>query len=79
MNNKKQTKEMIIKKSREIFLENDILNTVMNDIALKVDLSVRTIYRYFESKDDLVYEVTIQLLKEWNTYQKCIYCICQLK
>lgn len=66
---KKDTKDLIIEKSRETFLNNDIFNTVMNDIALNSNLSVRTIYRYFNTKEDLVYEITIDLLNEWNKYQ----------
>lgn len=69
MERKKDTRQLILEKSRQAFLKKDIFNTVMSDIALSADLSVRTIYRYFDTKEDLVYEITIDLLNEWNSYQ----------
>ena len=58
----------IIEKAREIFLDKGLINTVMDDIAAKVGLTRRSLYRYFESKEDLAYETTTQLLTEWNDY-----------
>lgn len=63
----------IIKKARETFLQKGLFDTAMSDIAKKAAFTRRTLYRYFESKEELAYETTIQLLNEWNTYQKAIF------
>ncbi|NLC54925.1 MAG: TetR/AcrR family transcriptional regulator [Erysipelothrix sp.] len=73
MDRKERIKALIIEKSRDVFLEKGIVNTVMNDIALSVDLSVRTIYRYFPTKEDIAYEIIIELINEWNNYQKLVF------
>lgn len=73
MDKRQKTKELILLNSREIFLKKGIVNTVMNDIAFSVNLSVRTIYRYFDTKEDIAYEIAIQLINEWNKFQKEVY------
>lgn len=70
---REKTKELILLNSRKIFLKNGIVNTVMNDIAFSVNLSVRTIYRYFNTKEDIAYEIAILLINEWNSFQKEVY------
>ena len=73
MDKKAETREWIIKIARETFLEKDLFNTAMIDIASSAGLSRRTIYRYFKTKEDLAYEVTIGLLNEWNAYQRGVF------
>lgn len=68
MSKREAKKAYIIKKAREIFLEKGLFSTVMDDIAGEVGLTRRTLYRYFETKEDLAYETTIQLLNEWNAF-----------
>jgi AcrR family transcriptional regulator len=38
----------------------------MEDIASRSGVTRRTLYRYYQSKEDLVYEVVTDLLEEWN-------------
>lgn len=73
MDKREQTKELILSKARKIFLQKGIVNTVMGDIAFSVNLSVRTIYRYFDTKEDIAYEIAIALINEWNSFQKDLY------
>ena len=73
MNKREDTKKLITEKAKETFINNGLLKTVMEDIAKNANISRRTIYRYFSSKEDLAFEVTIGLLKDWNTNQKNIY------
>ena len=70
---REEKKALIIEKAREIFLEKGLFNTVMEDIATQVGLTRRTIYRYFETKEDLAYETTIQLLNEWNAFHREVF------
>jgi AcrR family transcriptional regulator len=73
MDKRRERKDLIIAKARETFLQKGLFNTVMDDIADRVGLTRRTLYRYFKTKEDLAYETTIVLLKEWNDYQKMIF------
>ncbi len=70
MDKRDQKKTLIIDKAKEIFITNGFFNTVMEDIAKKAGVSRRTMYRYFESIEDLAYEATILMLSEWNDFHK---------
>lgn len=63
----------IIDKAKLVFLEKGLFSTVMDDIAKEVGLTRRTLYRYFETKEDLAYETIILLLLDWNDYQLEIF------
>lgn len=73
MDKRQEKKQQIIKQAKEIFLTKGLFNTVMDDIANKAGMTRRTIYRYFETKEDLAYETTILLLSEWNDFHENIY------
>lgn len=73
MNKKKERQDLIIEGARKVFLEKGLFNTVMEDIAEEVGLTRRTLYRYFQSKEELAYQVTMVLLNDWNQYQTKIY------
>lgn len=73
MDKRKEKQDLIIKYAREAFLEKGLLSTVMDDIAEKVGVTRRTLYRYFETKEELAYETTIMILKEWNVYQNNLF------
>lgn len=59
----------IITQAALVFKEKGMFDTVMNEIAEKAGITRRTIYRYFETKEDLAYEVMAQMMEEWNEYQ----------
>lgn len=72
MNNKLSTKDKIIDKARLSFLKNGLLQTSMDDVAKAAELHRRTLYRYFKTKEDLAFEVTILFIDDWNTYHRKI-------
>lgn len=73
MEQRRDKQDLIIKKAMEAFLEKGLYKTVMDDIADKVGLTRRTLYRYFRTKEELAYETTIMILNEWNEYQDSLF------
>lgn len=73
MDKRRERQDLIIAKAKETFLEKGLFHTVMDDIADSVGLTRRTLYRYFETKEDLAFETAILLLNEWNNYQESIF------
>lgn len=53
-NVRRKRKKVIVDTAYEMFLENGISATSMNDIAEKCEISRRTIYNYFDNKTDLL-------------------------
>ncbi len=49
-------KEKILLKANELFLQNGIKDTTMDNIAKALGISKKTLYTHFESKDQLVRE-----------------------
>lgn len=68
MATKEEKRTLILKTAKEVFLEEGLLFTAMDRIAEKSGLSRRTLYRYFDKKEDLAYEVTTDLLTHWNQF-----------
>lgn len=66
------TKENIIKSAFNVFITNGLFNTKMDDIAKEANLTRRTLYRYFDTKESLAYEVMITLLNRWNDFQRSL-------
>lgn len=58
----------IILEARKQFLNNGITNTQMKDIAVGAGISRRTLYRYFETKDILAYEIELVVMTELKKY-----------
>ncbi|HNW99388.1 MAG TPA: TetR/AcrR family transcriptional regulator [Bacteroidales bacterium] len=50
-------KQRTIKAARELFFQQDYTHVSINDIIKKADISKKTLYRYFECKDDILIEV----------------------
>lgn len=63
----------IITQAALVFMEKGMFETVMNEIAEKAGITRRTIYRYFETKEDLAYAVMAQMMEQWNAYQLEVY------
>lgn len=59
----------IITQATQVFMNKGMFETVMNEIAEKAGITRRTIYRYFETKEDLAYEVMAQMMEQWNEFQ----------
>jgi len=69
--NPKRTK--IIEASKQVFDEVGIGAATMHIIADASGISRRTMYRYFESKEDLAYKVLLKYMNEWNRAQEDMY------
>lgn len=54
------TKEHLIKVARKLFAQQGIGNITMNDIAIAANKSRRTVYTYFQSKEELL-EASIEM------------------
>ena len=54
------TKELLIKVARRLFAQQGIGNITMNDIAKAASKSRRTVYTYFQSKEELL-EASIEM------------------
>lgn len=67
---KDEIKQAIMDAAINTFFQNGYLNTKMNHIAEKANISVGNIYRYFSNKDDLFYTVLpkslVDSIKEFN-------------
>ena len=50
-------KERILTRSLELFIQRGIKSTSMDDIAQDLGISKKTIYKWFENKDQLVHEL----------------------
>lgn len=55
-----ETKELLIKVARRLFAQQGISNITMNDIAKAANKSRRTVYTYFQSKEELL-EASIEM------------------
>ncbi|WP_461611698.1 TetR/AcrR family transcriptional regulator [Cytobacillus kochii] len=62
-NTKKKKREKILQSAEILFVENGIEKTTMNDIAVKAEMGVATIFRHFPKKDMIVDEVAAEKLK----------------
>lgn len=68
MATKAEKRQLIVQTARETFLKEGLISTSMDRISEKSGLSRRTLYRYFDKKEDLAFEVTTGLLREWNQF-----------
>ena len=55
-----ETRELLIKVARKLFAKEGIGNITMNDIAKAANKSRRTVYTYFQSKEELL-EASIEM------------------
>lgn len=63
-----EKREVILVTAEAIFLRQGLLYTAMDQIADEAGMSRRTLYRYFDKKENLAYEVTTRLLTQWNIF-----------
>lgn len=72
MSEQKIKRDRILECAFNVFTKKGLVDTVMNDIAKESNLSRRTLYRYFETKEEIAFEVMLQMLEQWNEYQKTV-------
>ena len=58
-----RTKELFVNVARQLFAQNGVENTTMNDIALASGKGRRTLYTYFKNKEDVYFAVIDMLTK----------------
>ncbi len=59
-----KTKERILYGAQELFFKYGIKSITMDDVAKHLAISKKTIYKYFADKDELVEDMTRQLMKK---------------
>jgi len=57
-NQKLDIKEKILKEAQSLFWKFGVKSVTMDDIAKHISMSKKTIYQYFEDKDEIVNEIT---------------------
>lgn len=60
----------ILEKAKELFLEQDIKDVSMSQIAQQSNLMRATVYRYFENRDAIAWEIYIDFNKQVNQMQQ---------
>lgn len=58
------TKDKIVRQSGDLFLQYGMRSVTMDDVAREVSMSKKTLYQYFDNKDELVSEVTKDHIKQ---------------
>lgn len=58
----------VLEAARTLFLEKDFTKVTMNDIASEAGISKVTLYKYYKSIDEIVFEVQKQLLLEMREF-----------
>jgi AcrR family transcriptional regulator len=61
-------REEIIRAAQELFLENDLSGVTMKDIGQKLGISRVTLYKYYNSIDELAFEVQMKVLEDLFEY-----------
>jgi AcrR family transcriptional regulator len=67
--NKTDKRQNLVRTAANVFVEKGIQNATMTDVAKEAGVDRRTIYRYFENKNNLVVECVIFALKIGNEIQ----------
>ena len=67
-----EIKERILVKSAELFLRYGIRSITMDEIAVQMGVSKKTIYQFFADKDDLVADVVEKLIT--HNEEECSQC-----
>lgn len=60
-------KENILKAAQSLFFKKGIRNVSVDEIATELKISKRTIYKYFENKDDIVFQLVKKHLEHHKT------------
>lgn len=58
------TSQLILQKARELFLKRGIRSVSMDEIAIQLGISKKTLYQHFDNKEDLVVRAIEQHLED---------------
>lgn len=59
-----KTKDRVLQGAQELFFKYGIKSITMDDIAKHLAISKKTIYKYYADKNDVVEDMTLQLMKK---------------
>lgn len=59
-----EIKERIVRAAQELFMRNGIKSVSMDDIAAHLSMSKKTLYKWFENKDQIVHAAILQHLDQ---------------
>jgi AcrR family transcriptional regulator len=62
--NKAKKEALFINAAEKLFMEKGFENTSIDEVAKEAGLTKRTLYQYFQSKEDLFYAIAVQGAKE---------------
>ncbi|OBZ19294.1 hypothetical protein A8L34_07215 [Bacillus sp. FJAT-27264] len=60
-----QRREDIIQHAKQLFLEHGLTTVTLKDIVEACGISKVTLYKYFRSLDEIIFEVEIEILSAW--------------
>lgn len=69
----RNTRDKILEVAKEEFDDKGIGAVTMNLLAEKTGYVRQTIYRYFDSKEDVAYHVMLSYMKTWNDIQRQLF------
>lgn len=58
-----EQKERIVTGARELFFRHGMKSVTMDDLAAHLAISKKTLYQYYDDKDELIYEITMQEIR----------------
>ena len=71
--NKTQKRASLMDSAEKLFVQNGFENTSIDEVAKEAGLTKRTLYQYFESKEDLFYAVVLKGAKLlFSDYEKAM-------
>lgn len=71
---KEMKRKAILEAALSLFMKHGVQKVSVSKIAQEANVSQVTIYNYFESKDNLIHEVTVYYIdKEWQTYERLLH------
>lgn len=70
---KEKRRNDIIKVAQELFITKGLTETTMSDIADRVKISRRTLYRYYKTKEELAFQIEIILFQDFYHFQDQIF------
>jgi len=69
---KNKRRNDIIRIAEDVFLSKGLAAASMQDIAHRAKISRRTLYRYFQTKEELAFEIVFKIFRNTNEHKKFI-------
>lgn len=65
---RQRRRSALIAAARELFLEHGVDHVTIDDIADRCDVTRRTVYRYFATRDEVALAVEVDVLRRWAAW-----------